>query len=333
MRSLSPTTRIRLCLPALLTIYHIDESKAQEIFRSSCIDIISCDLGNQVLGFSDEWFATADNLINPAPPIRKPSVWETREHNRAPADWVIIKLRVPSGKVYGFEIDTACFNGNHAPAVTAEGTFLDRSHPGANTPWGEILTMQVGGPSQRHIWNLSSPAAKAYSHVRLNMFPDRFPVFPSDPYTIIDLAHVSSGGLAISHSCLNFAIKEANVLLPGGGKDAGNGLETNRSLEPGPVDWVAAKVIVDTLHFRGNYSQAVEIYTINSSDQHIASDVSGWELILAAHSCEADKGHAFQPTPFQDINGKMVVHVKMIIPDGGVKRLRVFGKRAIFAGN
>jgi allantoicase len=55
-----------------------------------------------VLSFSDEFFAEAANLINPAAPIRKPGYfvetgawydgWETRRHNSEPADWVIIKV-------------------------------------------------------------------------------------------------------------------------------------------------------------------------------------------------------------------------------------------------
>ncbi|KAG0640719.1 galactose-binding domain-like protein [Tuber brumale] len=273
-------------------------SSNTEIFGSSCIDLISSDLGGHVLGFGhDEWF---DSSINPALSIRKPSVfvptgaWYDGRHSKAPADWVIIKPGAPSGKVRGFKIDTARFSENHTPAVTAEGTILDGSHPDANIPWEEILTMQECGPSQRHSWKLSSPTAKAYFHVYLNMFRDGFPVFPSDPDAIIDLARVSSGA--------------ADLLLPGRGKDAGNGWETNRSRELGHVGWVAIKigapgyieeVIVDTLHFLGDYPQAVEIYTINSSDQHIAGDASGWELIVPAHSCEADKEHAFQPTLFR----------------------------------
>ncbi|KAG0640008.1 galactose-binding domain-like protein [Tuber brumale] len=341
------------------TAHRIVESEAQEAFMSSCIDLISSALGGQVLEFSDQWFAAAENLINPAPPISRPGVfvptgawydgWETRRHNKAPADWVIIKLGVASGRVHGFEVDTAFFKGNYAPAVTVEGTFLDGSHPDASTVWEEILPMQECGPSQRHIWKLSTPTTKAYSHVRLNMFPDggiaRFrllgtavPVFPSDPDAIIDLAHVSSGGLAISCSEQNFGTKKDNLLLPGRGEDAGNGWETKRSREPGHVDWVVVKlgapgyigeVIVDTLHFRGNYPQAVEIYAINSPEQHVASDANEWELIVPAHACEADKEHAFPSTLLQNVNGKVFTHVKMvIIPDGGVKRLRVFGKRA-----
>jgi allantoicase len=36
---------------------------------------------------------------------------------------VIIKLGVGSGIVVGFEVDTAFFNGNHAPEVSVHGTF------------------------------------------------------------------------------------------------------------------------------------------------------------------------------------------------------------------
>ncbi|CUS07522.1 unnamed protein product [Tuber aestivum] len=201
-------------------------------------------------------------------------LWETRGHNRALADWVIIKLGVPSGKVYGFEIDTACFNENHGPAVTAEGTFLDGSHLDANTP------VRIA---------------------RFRSLGTTVPVFPSDPDAIIDLAHVSFGGLEISYRDRNFETKAANLLLPGRGKDP----------EPGHVDWVAVKVvIVDILLFCGNYSQAVEIYTINSSDQHIASDASGWELIVPAHSCEADKEHAFQSPSSRTLTEKRLLILK-----------------------
>lgn len=77
--------------------------------------------------------------------------WETRRHNKEPADWVIIKvgavvqvshtssdahsiqLGVASGTVHGIEVDTAFFNGNHAPAVTVEGTFTESGSLDANT--------------------------------------------------------------------------------------------------------------------------------------------------------------------------------------------------------
>jgi allantoicase len=179
--------------------------------------------------------------------------WETRRHNPAPADWVIIKLGVPSGKVHGVEIDTAFFNGNHAPAISVEGVFLEGSRPDENTVWETILPKQECGPSQRHIWRLPAPTENAYSHVRLNMYPDggiaRFrlfgnvvPVWPDDHESIVDLAHVANGGLAVSCSDQHFGTRH-NLLLPGRGKDMGDGWETARSRQPGHVDWVVIKLV------------------------------------------------------------------------------------------
>jgi len=342
----------------MASVQKIETSKIQEVFGTSCIDLISAALGGEILSFSDEWFAEAKNLINPAAPIRKPGYfvptgawydgWETRRHNKEPADWVIIKLGVASGVVHGVEIDTAFFNGNHAPAVSVEGCFLEGGAPSADTKWEEILPKQECGPSQRHAWRFEKPTERAYSHVRLNMFPDggiaRFrlfgtavPVFPPDKEAIIDLAHVSSGGLAIACSDQHFGTKD-NLLLPGRGKDMGDGWETKRSREPGHVDWVVVKlgapghieeIIVDTLHFRGNFPQAVELYAFSAGGAHsVAADDAGWVKIVDAHPCSADTEHAFPSAKLQNIGTGAITHVKMvIIPDGGVKRLRVFGKR------
>ncbi|KAG0128264.1 galactose-binding domain-like protein [Tuber indicum] len=97
----------------------IDTVAKVSILTWDTLDLSSTDLGGQVLGFSDEWFDAADNLINPAPPVCKPGVfvptsvwyygWEARRRGKAPADWVIIKLGVPSDKVHGFVIGIACF--------------------------------------------------------------------------------------------------------------------------------------------------------------------------------------------------------------------------------
>lgn len=38
----------------------------------SMTDLVSAALGGKVLGFSDEWFAEASNLLTPTAPIRQP---------------------------------------------------------------------------------------------------------------------------------------------------------------------------------------------------------------------------------------------------------------------
>ena len=44
-------------------------------FTSSCTDLISAPLGARILHCTDDFFASSDNLINPAPPIAKPGVF------------------------------------------------------------------------------------------------------------------------------------------------------------------------------------------------------------------------------------------------------------------
>ncbi|KAK3683766.1 galactose-binding domain-like protein [Podospora appendiculata] len=330
-------------------------------FRSSCIDLISAALGGKVLGFSDEWFAEASNLLTPTAPIRQPGKmvytgawydgWETRRHNTAPFDWVVIRLGVASGTVEGVEVDTAFFSGNHAPAISVEGCFNLNDEEvlawkGARGGWEPILSIQECGPSQRFGWKLDDPTQKKYTHVRLNMYPDggiaRFrlfghavPVFPDDKDVIFDLAAAQNGGVAVSCSDQHFGTKD-NLILPGRGKDMGDGWETARSRTRGHVDWAIIRLgapgyiqsfVVDTAHFRGNFPQQVKLEAIEwKGEGEPAADAEGWTEVAEPIKCSPDREHPVESL----IKDKPFTHVKLIIvPDGGVKRLRVFAKRAV----
>ncbi|KAI0395970.1 hypothetical protein F5Y17DRAFT_465435 [Xylariaceae sp. FL0594] len=323
-------------------------------FRSSCIDLVSGALGGKVLGFSDEWFAEAANLLTPTPPIRQPGKmvytgawydgWETRRHNPAPFDWVVIRLGVASGTVEGVEVDTAFFSGNHAPAISVEGCFSSNddevlSWKGERGGWEPILGIQECGPSQRFGWKLDNPTSKQYTHVRLNMYPDggiaRFrlfghavPVFPEDRDAIFDLAAAQNGAVAISCSDQHFGTKD-NLILPGRGKDMGDGWETARSRTKGHVDWAIIRLgapaliqnfVVDTAFFRGNFPQAAKIEAIDWREEgEPVAEAPGWTEVLEASKCGPDQEHAFDCS----IKDRPFTHVKLtIIPDGGVKRLR-----------
>lgn len=177
---------------------------------------------------------------------------------------------------------------------------------------------------------------------RFRLYGTAVPVFPADPEAIIDLAHVSSGGLAISCSDQHFGTKD-NLLLPGRGVDMGDGWETARSRTPGHTDWVIVKlgapghieeVIVDTMHFRGNFPQAVEVHALYEPEKEkkVEEADKRWVKIVNPTPCKADTEHAFPSTSLLGEIGGVVSHVKLvIIPDGGVKRLRVFGKRVLNA--
>ncbi len=322
-----------------------------------------------MLAFSNQWFADAANLLTPTPPVRAAGKmvftgawydgWETRRHNPEPFDWVIIRLGVASGTVVGVEVDTAYFNGNEAPAISVEGCFRDGTSDGgddevvawggARGSWETILGLQPCGPSQRHGWKLATETAKAYTHVRLNMYPDggiaRFrifghavPVFPADPAAVFDLAAAQNGGVAIACNDQHFGTKD-NLLLPGRGKDMGDGWETSRSRTKGHFDWAIIRLgapghvqrfLVDTAFFRGNYPQKVKVEALRwagPAGSEPAADDTAWGEAVPPSKCGPDQEHDFVSQLPAD---QVVTHVKLImIPDGGVKRLRVYGTRAV----
>jgi allantoicase len=277
--------------------------------------------------------------------------WETRRHNPEPFDWVVVRLGVASGTVVGVEVDTAFFSGNHAPFISVEGCFSLNdeevaSWKGDKGGWETILGIQECGPSHRFSWKLDEPTTKQFTHVRLNMYPDggiaRFrlfghavPVFPKDKDAILDLAAAQNGGVAISCSDQHFGTKD-NLLLPGRGKDMGDGWETSRSRTKGHVDWTIIRLgapafiqnfVVDTAHFRGNYPQKVKLDAIDwKGAAEPGHDVDGWTEVVPESKCGPDQEHEFASV----VKDSSFSHVKItIIPDGGVKRLRVLGKRAV----
>lgn len=322
------------------------------------------------MAFSDQWFADAANLLTLTPPVPGAGKmvfsgawfdgWETRRHNAEPFDWVVIRLGVASGTVAGVEIDTGFFSGNEAPAISVEGCFRANaggtdddaevvSWGGGRGGWETILGVQPCGPKQRHGWKLAAETTKAYTHVRLNMYPDggiaRFrlfghavPVFPADPNAVFDLAAAQNGGVAVACSDQHFGTKD-NLLLPGRGKDMGDGWETTRSRSKGHVDWAIIRLgapcniqrlVVDTAYFRGNFPQKVKVEALRwsgAAGTEPAADDAAWADAVPPSKCSADQEHEFTS---QLPAGQVATHVKLVmIPDGGVKRIRVYGTRAV----
>lgn len=282
-----------------------------------------------------------------------PLGWETRRHNSAPFDWAVIRLGVASGTVTGIEVDTAFFSGNHAPHISVEGVFRPDgdeevlSWQGTKGHWEPILGIQECGPSQRFGWKLSTPTTQRYTHVRLNMYPDggiaRFrlfghavPVFPADAAVVFDLAAAQNGGVAVACSDQHFGTKD-NLILPGRGKDMGDGWETKRSREKGHVDWAiirlgapgfVERLVVDTAHFRGNFPQSVRVEAISWQEGKGEPEAAaeGWVEVVGASKTGPDQEHEFVSA----VKDRPFSHVKLImIPDGGVKRLRVFARRVV----
>jgi allantoicase len=248
------------------------------------------------------------------------------------------------------EVDTAFFNGNHAPEIAVEGAFItdekeeEEVKKAGYSGWETILGKSECGPSQRHGWLLDSITEKAYTHVRLLMYPDggiarlrlygvAVPVFPQDTSAVFELSATVMGGVATSCSDQHFGTKD-NLLLPGRGKDMGDGWETKRTRGE-HVDWTIVRlgakgaidnIVVDTAHFRGNFPQKVQVFA-GSFEKDPGHADKGWVEVLEPQKTGPDKEHVYK-AELKDVNGKSYTHAKLvIIPDGGVKRFRVFGKR------
>jgi len=89
-------------------------------------------------------------------------------------------------------------------------------------------------------------------------------------------------------------------------------------------------VEIDTAHFKGNFPESCEIHALYSE-----SDIDwvvgrgedkDWQPILPRTKLGPHRQHYFQ---LENVQDKKYTHIKVTIhPDGGIKRVRVYGRRA-----
>ncbi|KAK3109433.1 Allantoicase, partial [Teratosphaeriaceae sp. CCFEE 6253] len=89
------------------------------------------------------------------------------------------------------------------------------------------------------------------------------------------------------------------------------------------------KVVVDTAHFRGNFPQNVRVLAAPAGGvAPSGGSEAGWTEILPPMKTGPDREHVFEGEGLREVVGETYGFVKLvIIPDGGVKRIRVFGRR------
>ena len=115
----------------------------------------------------------------------------------------------------------------------------------------------------------------------------------------------------------------------------GDGWETRRRREPGN-DWIIIKlpkisiideIEIDTAHFKGNYPDSASISAAFFDDtieyDSVIKNTKVWKILLPQTKLKADNIHKFKNLT----NKNGVNYIKLeIYPDGGVSRLRVFGR-------
>ena len=153
----------------------------------------------------------------------------------------------------------------------------------------------------------------------------------------IDLVALENGGRPVAWNDASFGSSVTSLLLPGRGANMGDGWETRRRREPGN-DWCVLqlgapgtieKVEVDTAFFKGNYPDRCSLQAAcvsGGTDQSATTQSMFWPLLLPEQKLSMDAQHAFAD---QLARIGPVSHVRFnIFPDGGVSRLRLWGRLA-----
>jgi len=334
--------------------------KVKEIIKEApaftqLTDLAAERLGGKVLYATDDFFAEKENLIKPTRGIfiadkytdrgKWMDGWESRRKRTPGHDWAIIQLATP-GKIIGFDIDTNFFLGNHPPHALVEAVYLTDADPVKDwdtVDWKEILPKSHLDAGSQNFYKCNSN--EIFTHLRLHIYPDggvaRFRVYGEvfknwdavDADEVIDLAAAINGGKAIACNDMFFSAM-GNLIMPGRGVNMGDGWETKRNRTPGNRDWVILKlahagtiegVLVDTGHFKGNYpdSCSIEACTAGNDDEVIKDKVE-WKNLLPEQKLQADHEHDYT----EEVNRlDGVTYVRLnIFPDGGISRLRLFGK-------
>ncbi len=329
-------------------------------------DLASERLGGKTLAANDEFFAPKQNLLKEAKPVfiegkytdrgKWMDGWETRRRRGPGCDWCIVRLGLP-GVLCGVVVDTSFFTGNYPEQFSLEACDLgsapyqneSKRLKASSTGWTEVLSQT---PLKGNSTNLFSIApSNRFTHVRLRIYPDggiarlrlhgeAVPDAKRLSRGEINLVAVENGGSVVTCSDEFYGVPR-NLLMPYPARNMGDGWETKRRRGPGH-DWVILKlgvpgaikrIEVDTAHFKGNFPDRCSLEACragsSSTDDFVAAP-HAWTQLLPETRLKANRRHLMNK--LDDVGP--VTHVRFnIYPDGGVSRLRLFGRASASSQN
>ena len=319
------------------------------------VDLAAERLGGAVIAANDEFFAPKENLIKASAPEWREGEytergkwmdgWETRRRREPGYDWAIIRLGLP-GIVRGFVIDTSWFTGNYPEEASIDAIAMQSSGgvartSGGGVKWEKLLPKTPLAGNAVNTFAVQGQTSPV-THVRLNIFPDggvarlrvHGEVVPDESIFAkgreADLAAIENGGYVVACSDMHYGHRQ-NLILPGRSTHMGDGWETKRRRGPGH-DWSIVKlarrgaiqrVELDTDHFKGNAPGKCMLEYCDATGELDAASVK-WTTLVPETAVEPHARHRWD-----DLEAGAATHVRLnIYPDGGVARLRLFGRAA-----
>lgn len=322
---------------------------SQEKPYSQWINLASERLGAEVIFATDEFFAPKERLIQDREPVFLPDKyddhgkwmdgWESRRKRTSGHDFCELRLGM-AGVIRAVDIDTQFFTGNYPPEASLDACHCD-GDPGDGADWVELLPRTPLNGDAHNVFKIGSE--ETWTHLRLHIYPDggvaRLRVYGEVRCKSllgdgpVDLVAMGNGGRALDCSDEHYGCMQ-NLLLPGPGRNMGDGWETRRRRGPGH-DWVILKLglpgriqqaEIDTAFFKGNYPDRVSIEALHLDNEDDEFDFSHaeWQLLLPEQPLAMDRKHVFE----DELNALGVItHVRVnIFPDGGLSRVRLYGQ-------
>jgi allantoicase len=323
-------------------------------------DLAAESVGGAALLCNDEFFAEKENLLRAHAAQWKDHLytdrgkwmdgWETRRRREPGHDWCVVRLGLP-GIIRGVVIDTAYFRGNYPESASLQACSIDDPLDLAaldSAHWTELLPRALLAGDSKNVFPIA--IEERFTHVRLNIFPDggvarlrvHGVVVPSwerlrQHGGPIDLAALENGAIVETCSDMFFGSRN-NLIKPGPSRSMADGWETRRRRGPGN-DWAIIRLCaagtvdsleIDTSHFKGNAPgrcvvEGVDLSSLAPGEETLPA---GWRPMLSS---------ALQPHTVHRFGSEIrrvgpVSHLRLsVFPDGGVARLRAWGRLEVEA--
>lgn len=337
-------------------VFRIPAGRAPSLVRVmlrpvDLIDLAQERLSGTVLFANDEFFAAKENLLLERPPEFRENEytvqgkwmdgWETRRRRSPGHDTCIVRLGLP-GVLERAVVDTSFFRGNFPESCSLEGLEAapeTRVEELLARTWKELVPRS---PLEGHKENVfDTRSAGRITHVRFHIHPDGgvarlrllgrpVPCFKTlKGRSEVDVAALENGGDVVLCSDMFFGSRH-NLIFPGAPRVMGEGWETKRRRGEGH-DWAIVRfglpatvhrIELDTTHFRGNAPDRCLIEACQFEGEDVLS--APFSALLPEKKLLFHTKHVFEEGFLAE---GPLSHLRLnIYPDGGVARLRVFGK-------